>query len=660
MALDLLHAQAPSGALDRDALQLAQAWCLVRTGDPEGALQALPKGGELADYAAVVSADALVALGREDEALDAIASARPPGESGQRLQLMRGRLLATYGDPEGASQLEALFDTPLGPEARFWLAEARGIQGDVPALVEGLQSVWTDARPGGWDTRAGKRLEELGVAVPDLDSGAGRALAEARLDKLHTYRRTTEAQALADSLFAGRTPEDHDGHIALGHVYFAARAYPKALEAWKETLGEPAEATGSAEELFDYALCHARTDDYDTAAVVYKRLLKAHPTHKKADFASFKLGYMKFDRGECDQAIELFADHRERFEDTRYLDEALWFEARCHWRAGARDRSVQLLDELARKRPRSSLVPGAAYWKGRALGLSNDADGEKRALQRVMDRWPASGYAWFAAARLGTTFPAKPAATPPEFPKAWASKGAVQRSLALLDVGLRAFARDELDTLAAPSGRKVALPLAWARLRAGDYQRARKLSCPYASDPWKRGDAVAQQACLPRPEHGIVKRYADEYGLDPAVAYGVMWAESALAPGVTSAVGARGLMQLMPDVGGTLHEEIFPGRPYSADDLYLAPYNAALGATELGQRGRSLKNSLKTTSVPAVVASYNAGEEAVRRWIDGRPPQPFDDWSEDVSYTETRRYIKAVLGHVMRYRWLYGDEPERP
>ena len=36
----------------------------------------------------------------------------------------------------------------------------------------------------------------------------------------------------------------------------------------------------SPKELFDYALCHARTDDYLTAAVVYQRLIDQHPDHK--------------------------------------------------------------------------------------------------------------------------------------------------------------------------------------------------------------------------------------------------------------------------------------------------------------------------------------------------------------------------------------------
>lgn len=657
-ALDLLEAgTASSHPHHADAAGLARGWCLARAGDPDGALAALPEQGPLSGYAALIATEALIELGRSDEALLLLADAEAPGRAGQQIRLLRGRLLAEYGDPRGFSDLQSLLDTPLGPEARLWQAEALGIGGDLDGLIEGLRTIWTDARPGGLDAQAADRLEALGVPVPELQTDAGKALAEARLSGLHRHRRTAEALQLAEVLYEGHTPSDHAAWIELGHVHFAARDYEGTLAAWSQVLGPPQEASGSAQELFDYALCHARTGDYDTAAIVYTRLFEAHPDHKKADFGSFKLGYMKYDRRECDAAIPAFEAHRDRYPDSRHLDEALWFGARCHWQQGQHDRAIALLGELETLRPRSSLVPGAAYWRARALGLSGDEDGQQQALQRVIQRWPTSGYAWFAAQRVGKTFPPKPEVSAPPWPDGWADREAVQLAEALLAVGLRRFATDELDTLPKPRDRDAALAMAWARLRSGDYRAAQKLACPHAAKPWRDGDPIAQQACLPRPEHAIVSRHAEPYGLDPAIAYGVMWAESLLQPQVTSAVGARGLMQLMPEVGGNLHAELFPSRPYDSDDLYLGPYNAALGTTELGQRLRSLDSTLDPDSAPAVIASYNAGEEAVRRWIGQGDPPPFDAWSEDVGYTETRGYIKRVLGHVMSYRWLYGDPP---
>ncbi len=653
----------PQPGREAQARALARGFCLLREGAPAAALDALDPEGDLGGYATLVEAQALIALGRPSEALEVLEREPPPGRAGRTVRMLRGRLRWERGEDAGAELLRSLFDTDLGVEARYWLAEGFGVQGRAGEMIATLKDVYADARPGGWDRRAAERLEALGIAIGDTTSSEGRALLERRLASLHEHRRTEDALALAKSLYDGVTPSDRTGFVELGHVHYAARDYEGALRAWESAYGKPAEARGNATELFDYALCHARTGDYDTAAVVYRRVMAFHPTTRQADFASFKLGYMEYDRDRCDDAIPLFSAHREAYPASRHLDEALWFEARCYWRQGNRGKAISLLETLQAKRPRSSLAPGGAYWRARSRGLDGDPAGERAGLQEVLKRWPGSGYAWFAAQRLGKTFPAKPDAEPPAWPASWASRGAVQRSRALLAVGLRSFARDELDTLPKPTEKSSALALAWDHLRSGSYRKASRLACRYAGNPWVAGDPVAQQACLPRPERAIVERYALAEGLDPAVAYAVMWAESALDPRVTSAVGARGLMQLMPEVGDVLHARLFPTRRYDADDLYLAPYNAALGTQELGDRNRTLRDTLEPVSAPAVIASYNAGEEAVRRWLDeaegeGRPP--FDEWSEDISYTETRRYVKGVLGYVIRYHWLYGDTTPPP
>jgi soluble lytic murein transglycosylase-like protein len=101
---------------------------------------------------------------------------------------------------------------------------------------------------------------------------------------------------------------------------------------------------------------------------------------------------------------------------------------------------------------------------------------------------------------------------------------------------------------------------------------------------------------------------------------------------------------------------VFDNDAHHADDLYVAPYNAALGTAELGEKLKLLDGLLARDSMPAVIASYNGGEEAVRRWRTAwdAPPDP-DLFSEAIGYTETRRYVRSVLGHVMAYRWVYGD-----
>ena len=63
-------------------------------------------------------------------------------------------------------------------------------------------------------------------------------------------------------------------------------------------------------------------------------------------------------------------------------------------------------------------------------------------------------------------------------------------------------------------------------------------------------------------------------------------------------------------------------------------------------------------SVHLALASYNAGETAVRRWMARAPGLPQDEFIDDIPYPETQNYVKRILGTAEDYRRLYGSELE--
>ena len=629
--------------------QLAAAWCANQLGRHEDALtrlEGLPKG-PLDAYVQWQRGLALVGVGRREEAATALDGLVLPESLAADAHFARAQALP---DPAArAKALASLFDGPRGRDAKLLAASLAGEEGGRARQVELLRQVWVDGSPGGQDTLAESALADLGEPLwPDGE--AGLTLRRARAKSLRRAYRNDEALPHYEALHTGATSKE--ARLALADARSRARDHAGAIELWAQVYGAPEAAAGPPEALFTYALSHARMGDYASAAVVYRRLFAAHPTHKKADFASFKLGYMAWDEGRVDDAVAELSAHLERYPQSAHLDEALWFRAMVRYDS---DRKSALTDlrRLRTERGSSALAAGAAYWIAMDAEERGIPEG-KEALRKVMLNWPTSGYAWFAAARIGHRFPQRDDAVVPAPTQALASHRGFERARRLTAVGLRPWARAELATV--KGGGADILPLAWARLEAGDYKGAKKLACPKATKPWKDGDPVAMQACYPRPERRLVEAVAARYGLDPAIPYGVMVAESGLDPEVTSPAGARGLMQLMPEVGERLHPTLFPERPFAVDDLYAGPYNAALGTLELGERTQSLKGLLDISSVPAVVASYNGGEEAVRRWTEAAEgPPPFDRWAESISYTETRRYVKRVLGFSMALRWVYGD-----
>jgi soluble lytic murein transglycosylase-like protein len=648
-----------------DDERLLVGYCQVETSDARAAAATLSgvTSGVYGDYARWVRARAAVASGRPGDAAPLLEGLKLPGESGVAVRLLRDRsLVATGHSLDAREDLRALTNTSVGDEARLWLARGALDRHEPTAAIPVLETVWAESVLGAWSDEAAQLLKANGREVPDVTTDTGRALVERRIAALRKANRHPEALTLLESLHAVAAPRAPSEHLRFAKALFSAKQYARAVTEYAAALGTNSRAEGSAADLFDYALATARAGDHASAANIYERVWTLHPTTPEADFASFKIGYMAYDRGEFATARRELAAHLTRRPSSSRVAESLWFSARSAWRLGDRATAVSELDRLISRAPASDLVPAATYWKARAKGLAGDTAGERAGYDEVLKRWPTSGYAWFAAFRTGRAFPRRDLAQRPAWPPKLASNKSIQRAESLIAIGMDGWAAPELhvalDQL--DGTRESSLAAAHALIATGDYQAAQRLARPYCVPANQGGDPVAQQACFPRPAASIVAQVAGRYDLDPLLPYGIMNAESNLDPSVTSLAGARGLMQLMPDLAKTLHQSQFGPSRFDPDNLYRPTYNAALGTAELGVRRQSLTEVLSGTSTPAVIASYNGGEEAVRRWATSWPTKPeFDEFSEDVGYTETRQYVRRVLGFEMGYRWVYGD-PSSP
>lgn len=631
---------APTEGLER----LAGARCLERLGQDGRAVEVV-QGADaaepgLAPYVALVKARALLDRDRPDEAAAALRDVALPGTEEE---LLRGRALVLAGKGlEARDGLRALLGTPVGDEARWWLARGAELREDREAALAAYRALWSKAPTSVWAAKAAERLEAMGAGVPDLATAEGRDLAMVRVKRLLELRQAGEAVKLLD-LVNGRAPAaDPAAELFVANALFDAKLYARAVEAYQRA----GATTASPAAAFSLALATARSGDYPNAALQYDALARRFPGTPQAEEARWKIPYMDYDAGRFDDAARGLAAYLASYPNGKFAADARWFAAWGRWRNGDVAGALRGFDDVARAHPGSELAIGARYWKARATD-------DLAALRDLLRQYPDSGYAFYAAERLGVRYPPVPDAQAPAFPDAFlAGKPDLALGVRLARAGLGDWARPLLAAhvpAAKAAGKDAALAMAWALIDAEDYRGAKALAAPYcATGP------VAAQACTPRPHAGAVEAVARDHGLPPLLPYAIMNAESGLDPSVTSPAGARGIMQLMPALALELAKDRAPG--FVPDDLYLAGVSSRLGTAELGLLYGRFARSPVAPRLPLVIAGYNGGGDAVERWLGTYATPPDGDrFAEDISFTETRRYVRRVLGYLMQYRRVYGD-----
>lgn len=125
--------------------------------------------------------------------------------------------------------------------------------------------------------------------------------------------------------------------------------------------------------------------------------------------------------------------------------------------------------------------------------------------------------------------------------------------------------------------------------------------------------------------------------VDPALVLAVIWQESRFNTKAHSPVGARGLMQVMPDTAR--------GMGYNPDQMWNPKYALEAGVKYLRNAAKYLKlnidlSDISETSpnkIKALLASYNAGCGAVSKWLR----QQGADLVR-IPYAETRHYVQVI------------------
>lgn len=141
-----------------------------------------------------------------------------------------------------------------------------------------------------------------------------------------------------------------------------------------------------------------------------------------------------------------------------------------------------------------------------------------------------------------------------------------------------------------------------------------------------------------------VQASAEAHHVEPALMFGLMRQESMLDRNAESSVGAKGLMQLMPETAMTIAKSLH--EPWHSEaELFSPDLNIRYG----GYYFRGLLTRFDN-HVAVAGAAYNAGPGRAKKWLPDALAVPADIWIETIPFKETRKYVATVLSYAIIYQ----------
>ncbi|OGQ21310.1 MAG: hypothetical protein A3C46_00455 [Deltaproteobacteria bacterium RIFCSPHIGHO2_02_FULL_44_16] len=442
--------------------------------------------------------------------------------------------------------------------------------------------------------------------------------------------------------------------------------YQRALELLESIEKESDDSELQDEILSQLVWTYAKNSQYEKADQFLQKILIRH---KDAPVARRQTIYyrasLELVQGKYEDALRSLTNvltlhpHGDLAMNTR------WNRAWCLYKLGQYKEAIEVFDQLLGER--NSISDRVRYWKGRVLEKLQKREEAILLYRELWEEKPVGYYRGLASHRLQALH--KKIETPvmtasnvwqvhlPSPEEIASTSPHLAKALLFHRLGLREEVARELNAFREyhPKLDPLVLFLAsenfahnYAYRIASDRFRSIRERFPNG-DPF---EIYVWQQMYPQAYRSFVLEALQKSDLDPALVYSVMWAESLFRPDALSDVGAIGLLQLMPTTAEKLEpqetEEVF-----NRELLYKPSANIYYGVRYLEKLAKMFPEK-----PVAWIAAYNAGEEAVSRWLKRSERQKnfeVEEFIEEIPYRETNLYVKKVFSAYWMHQSLYSS-----
>ena len=584
----------------------------------------------------------------------------------------------TTGAPDRAAELygEVLAATGAGAAAdaaRLGLAAALEAAGDGARALATLREAQLRHRTADAFVAGRREAQRLARARGETLSPFTETEYRGLVRRLRNASRFDPALALLDewaAAFPGRGSQERTAAERIETLY-AQRDNDAAVAACA-TFHErfPSSPLAPAVRLIEFRLA-VRMGDMDRARRLGTAIGEGSvpgATREQRRAAEVLLAAVLVATGDVEGGLALYPGLFETAPTPDDQRAVLWRAGVAAVRAGRYERALTNLRGLIERQPGGNLALAAQYW----LGVAHEQRGDRAAAARTFEplalRYPYHYYGLTARRRLveirGAPDAGLDAPAPLDFPSLALRPASRQRAefraaAALARAGLIEDAAWHLRRLLDRSrgDRGLALLAARASSQAGDHASAARVLFNHFTAYFNRparglpDDFLA--LAYPRPFWDTVLESARAHDADPVLLVSLMRSESRFDPAARSAVGAVGLLQIMPYTAEALAERAGVGEILAGplDDATLAEprVNIAIAA----RLNADLLGLFDGARLP-VIASYNAGEDRAGEWWAAARGLRDDFFVDSIPYTETRNFTRGVLANYAAYERIYG------
>lgn len=645
----------------------------------------LLRPGVIDSYAYERIADAEIALGRTESALENYQRAIDAKRSKVPLLILREKLAQIFLNLERPAEAIAQYDAILTVarnvpyRANISLAAAQAALRDVDAAT-GLARMRAVAEnyPGtsaAW--AAQDQLSRHGAEIDGFRRGQAAFIAgdaQATIEALNQYTATQESAAIPAELF-----------LLLGRAYRQIGNFAAASVAFQTLIDRYPQDPLFGDALLERGRTRFLAGDSPAAIEIYLALAADYDyLADAAGEALWRAGYLYGVNGQTALSREVFTRLADSYPEHELTTNGLFNAASAAVRDEAWDIAAGLYRRIA------ALTTGedqaAAYlWVGRIALRHGEADAAQGAFDRAIAAAPDSYFAARAADfRIGSQPFQPPGAyrfdgdeaadrikaedwlrrkfSIEETDELWRLSEALERDPRMIRgielLAVNAFdeafiefedlvdeARDNGDVLSS-------YRLAYHLRRLGAYREsiiaAADVIIASGTGTLQAPRYIARMR-FPAYYIDVIRPTADERAIDPLLMLSLIRQESLFNTFATAAAGEKGLMQVIPPTAQYIAEQL-NWQDYQHADLFRPYAGIAFG-------GFYIDEQLKRFGRNAVVAlaAYNAGPGRAYDWnaLSGGDPDLF---MTTITIDSTRHYVQFIYRNYNIYRELYGAE----